>query len=1359
MTVHQIVPTTTIEEKDPYYDNVIFYMKGGVNGANNNQFTNVLTTVTNTYTAVGSVPQSSINPFMGLNQYSAYAYTANQFVVGSSSPLLNANAWTVEFWMYPLSYVNAQGIFGASNGGGASPKVAFQINGANISLFKTGSVPAGCTVGQPTIGSWTNVSISKSNTGTVFIHYNGFLQTATFFGTETTVTSPFQWFSNGEGATSGMYGYLSNGRVSNISRYNGSNYVPSTVPLVADTSTVLLSFQENKFTDLSTATSKPMSPFGGMSIQKFSPWAGDQYKISTHGGSAYFDGNGANYVPLPTTGICDFGSAPFTVEGWIYPLSFFNYGTTFITQSSNVAGCFSIGYDSLGNLGAGIYDGTNRPGTSGYIQFRAWSHFAVTRSGSQFYIYINGVRQGSGFVSGMSITSQDPRLGVNPAASNERLHGYLAGLRVVKGSVLYSGARFTVPTQPPVEVNGTSLLMKFDNLGIYDSANQYVVQPIGGAQGNTSINKWSNAGSAYVPTGGTSGKLNSISPVEATTYITLQGAFTIECWVYLLSSGRHSIFGEPSGNAYSTAWGFLINDSLGAYGTTTLGTLGLTFWLSPINGYGGNVVYSGQYPELFKWTHCVWQRDASNNWSFFMDGVKGPTLNGNSTTHPNSQLPANNGPAGSITFPLITGSWGGYEGGGNSSYTAAGINAYITDLRITRGLARYTNSFTKPNRTFSGAKKPVVQSDLGPFAIAQPCKIEYFMVGGGGGGGGSNSGGGGGGGVRSGSIIQLSGFSIGIIIGQGGIGTSGASQGTAATPTILTFEDGSTSVIAYQGGHGRSSVDINGGGSIGVLGRGGGGGGQGSVSANDPNLLGGTGIYSGGSGSSNFNGGGGGGAGAGGAGLNGTPTVGGNGGIGILSTIDNQYYGGGGGGSGPSNSSLGGIGGGGNGAQSGSSGADAQANSGGGGGSGFTGGNGASGICIIKLDSYLPVQTTGNPTVTTSGNYKIYKFTANGSLTIENLGSYDLVADRASFYEGEVASFTLTTTGIATGTNIGYVITGTTSATDFVNSSTEGTAIVNSDGITKIFIPTVLDQLLELEKMYLSVNGRTASCNLLDLAFNVDVLIVAGGGGGAKMGGGGGGGGAGGVLAVAFAADGGITYPISVGGGGAENSQGFPSSFHTISTVGGGYGGGQPLYDPSTPSQNGGSGGSGGGGTGADNATWTNGSGGAGTPGQGNNGGGGVGGGSTWGGGGGGGGGAGGLGANGSGIRDGGSGGVGIQSSISGSSLYYGGGGGGSANARDGTGTPGNGGLGGGGRGGGGISSLTAIPGTPNTGGGGGAGGNNGTNGSGQGGSGVVIIRSVNTLPTATVTGSPTFTNSGGYKVYTFTGSGSIRWG
>jgi hypothetical protein len=58
--------------------------------------------------------------------------------------------------------------------------------------------------------------------------------------------------------------------------------------------------------------------------------------------------------------------------------------------------------------------------------------------------------------------------------------------------------------------------------------------------------------------------------------------------------------------------------------------------------------------------------------------------------------------------------------------------------------------------------------------------------------------------------------------------------------------------------------------------------------------------------------------------------------------------------------------------------------------------------------------------------------------------------------------------------------------------------------------------------------------------------------------------------------------------------------------------------------------------------------------------------------------------------------------------------------------------------------------------GGGGGGGDAG--GGGNGGSGVAIIRYASSNRDGSTTGSPDYSNTGGFKVYRFRGSGSISW-
>ena len=287
-----------------------------------------------------------------------------------------------------------------------------------------------------------------------------------------------------------------------------------------------------------------------------------------------------------------------------------------------------------------------------------------------------------------------------------------------------------------------------------------------------------------------------------------------------------------------------------------------------------------------------------------------------------------------------------------------------------------------------------------------------------------------------------------------------------------------------------------------------------------------------------------------------------------------------------------------------------------------------------------------------------------------------------------------------------------------------------------------------------------------------DYLVLAGGGGGGggdSQDYGAGGGGAGGLRSTVTATGGGgslesalalslsTNYTVTVGAGGAggaggttnnstDGTQGVNSVFSTITSTGGGFGG----KARNTTSTAGGSGGSGGGAGGRSSvvsggtrtASPVQGFDGGSHPGNFSNAGAGGGGASA-------------VGTNVTAYDIGGNGGNGIASSITGTSVTYGGGGGGAATT-----TRGTGGTGGGGNGAQGTN-VAGDAGTANRGGGGGAsGGGSGYNG-GAGGSGVVILRYLTTDGTITIgaglTGSTA--TDGSYKVTTLTaGTGNVSW-
>ena len=346
------------------------------------------------------------------------------------------------------------------------------------------------------------------------------------------------------------------------------------------------------------------------------------------------------------------------------------------------------------------------------------------------------------------------------------------------------------------------------------------------------------------------------------------------------------------------------------------------------------------------------------------------------------------------------------------------------------------------------------------------------------------------------------------------------------------------------------------------------------------------------------------------------------------------------------------------------------------------------------------------------------------------------------------ANFTPPTTALTaiSGTQL---LLNTTTTQPFVDSSSSNLAITVIGGVTSNTISptlTIPNPLITSPKLRLSNTGIMYVAGQFD-EYNLRVplisyLVVAGGGGGADRHGGGGGGG--GYLANTASLVPGVNYTITVGGGGVAGNyesgglspagvggKGSNSSISSIATSFGGGGGG--TYD-GNPTGTFGSGGGGGG-----NSF----SGIAGIVGQGNSGGSGLNPGA------GGGGGAGAVGGN----ANAGSGGAGKQW-LNGN--YYAGGGGGAWGSVTGPATPG--GIGGGGAGA--WNAATIEPGFTNTGGGGGGSRSEDTATVGRpGGSGIVIIRYDDIYPdAANTTGSPSFTNSGGFKTYTFTGSGTIRF-
>jgi uncharacterized repeat protein (TIGR01451 family) len=599
----------------------------------------------------------------------------------------------------------------------------------------------------------------------------------------------------------------------------------------------------------------------------------------------------------------------------------------------------------------------------------------------------------------------------------------------------------------------------------------------------------------------------------------------------------------------------------------------------------------------------------------------------------------------------------------------------------------------------------------GSFTLNQPRDVDYLIIGGG---GGAGTGGGGAGGMLEGTGARTA-ASYTVTVGAGGAATTAFNSPGATGGNSSVF-----GIVANGGGGGGRADNFN----QGLPGGSGGGASQNVLAAGS--ASGGAGIagqgFDGAANDISINaGGGGGGAGGSGSGTNGGP--------GRVSSITGTAVTYAGGGSSASNVADGtpGVG---------------SANPGGGGSAitrpSIVRNPGRAGVVILRYVANAPPAANAGPDVTV---------TEGATVTLNGLGSTDPENNIQSYAWTQVSGTTVTlgTPNTAQASFVAGAPAGGSSETlTFRLTVTDTFGLSTTDDISVTVLAasnppppaagggnSVFDYLDPVTQQTFRVHvfeqGGTFT---LDQERTVDYLIVGGGGGGGAIAGGGGG--AGGLRqgTVTRSAGG---YPVAVGLGGAGDNRtnwpgsfssgqsGGPSSVFGVEAAGGGGGG---TYN-TTPSNvgdalDGGSGGgaSHGGTVGQPSPAGQGFAGGAGTGGFGDSSGGG-------------GGGAGQAGANGT-VTLAGRGGDGVQSSITGTPVFYAGGGAGGGDIRGNLVQPNVGGAGGGGDS---TDGPVAGSGTPGT-GGGGAGGRAADNGiqstGGNGGSGVVILRYlVNTPPVA----------------------------
>ena len=371
-----------------------------------------------------------------------------------------------------------------------------------------------------------------------------------------------------------------------------------------------------------------------------------------------------------TTGL-GLASNNFCIEMWVYFTSSYTGDGPFCTNilTSFTTNTWWFGPHSVNSGRITVYD--YNYSTSGPLMSEStsppinqWVHYALVRNGNSFTIYRNGTSSATATFAG-AFAGSSSGLMISKAGDvsggNASFDGYLSNLRVVNGSSVYT-SNFTPPTSPLTAITNTGLLTLQSNRFIDNSTNAASITI---SQGTPSIQRFSpfSLSAAYSAStvGGSAyfdGSGDYLSLPVTSSAFTFDGAFTIEAWVYRTGSYMTLIDTRSGGNY--TDYVISLNAS-GQVDFVVVGGSGVRITTT-------ETVISNQ------WAHIACVRQGSTV-RVYINGVASV----NTVTYASTMTPASSvGWIGTTKDPLSS-------------------TGYMSNLRIVKGTAVYTATFTPPS--------------------------------------------------------------------------------------------------------------------------------------------------------------------------------------------------------------------------------------------------------------------------------------------------------------------------------------------------------------------------------------------------------------------------------------------------------------------------------------------------------------------------------------------------------------------------------------------------------------------------------------------------------------------------------------
>lgn len=436
--------------------------------------------------------------------------------------------------------------------------------------------------------------------------------------------------------------------------------------------------------------------------------------FSYFGGSSLYIPSGS-YLTGPISNDFVFDTDDFTIEFWYYHQNSATSNCAILCNKS-AAGTAGWHIDAYADaLMFSAANGTITTGLASGVPQNVWTHYAFVRSGSTLRTFKNGIIVHTNSSAGALNITELTTLYVGKLAwSAATFVGYIDELRITKGIARYT-ANFLVEIAPFARGRGqiTGSVKDITNVAAARYVNAYsrrtgallasnftceadpYYQTVVAHLHFDGVNQSSNiVDSSYLaasPIAYENMRLSTDTSKFGGSSLRFPGVNNTD-YVWIGTNNQYSILGGPSTlefqinlTTYNTSGGRIIaagggtagwNSTTGIHWLLQVVETGLAFYWWTTGTSNGSITIP---IVLGVWTHVAFSYNGTTLFAF-IDGVL------YSSTAITPGIPSS---VPTLTLGLIYG-----DVAGVSTYV---FNGYLDELRISKGVCRYTTSFTPPN--------------------------------------------------------------------------------------------------------------------------------------------------------------------------------------------------------------------------------------------------------------------------------------------------------------------------------------------------------------------------------------------------------------------------------------------------------------------------------------------------------------------------------------------------------------------------------------------------------------------------------------------------------------------------------------